>query len=431
MVSTQQAQVILLLTASLGRADSGHARPLSNGEWARFAIWLKDHDLVPASLVDSGWRDVVSGWEDPAVPLARLEALLNRGAALGLALEKWQRAGLWVLTRSDVDYPERLKKRLRAKAPPALYGCGNRHLLNAGGIAVVGSRDADDEDLRVAEGLGRQAAEQGRTIVSGGARGIDQCAMLGSIESGGTAVGVLADGLLRAATSAKYRKHLRSNDLALITPFNPEARFHVGNAMSRNKYIYCLAEAGVAVCSKLDRGGTWNGAVENLEAAWVPLWVQRSASPDSGNSELVKRGARWLPPRFGLDSLLAGPAGSEGEHQPDRPTPAAERVANSGTAVTPSTSEPADGTGRPDTRAPADSCPDFYRLFLEWMEVATASKPVGADDIAESLNLNKSQATAWLKRGIGDKRIRKLVKPVRYQAVRPSGGQASLLRDEA
>ena len=202
MVSTQQAQVILLLTASLGRPDSGHVRPLSNGEWARFAIWLKDHDLVPASLLDSGWRDVVSGWEDPAVPLARLEALLNRGAALGLALEKWQRAGLWVLTRSDVDYPERLKKRLRAKAPAALYGCGNRHLLNAGGIAVVGSRDAADEDLRLAKDLGRQAAEQGRTIVSGGARGIDQGAMLGSIESGGTAVGVLADGLLRAATSA-------------------------------------------------------------------------------------------------------------------------------------------------------------------------------------------------------------------------------------
>ena len=102
-----------------------------------------------------------------------------------------------------------------------------------------------------------------------------------------------------------------------------------------------------------------------------------------------------------------------------------------GTAVTPSTSEPVDGAGRPDARAPADSCPDFYRLFLEWMDVATASKPIGADDIAVSLNLSKTQATTWLKRGIGDKRIRKLVKPVRYEAVRPPGGQASLLRDEA
>ena len=305
MPPTLQAQAILLLTASLGSADVGHARPLSNSEWARFAIWLQDHDLAPDSLLDRGWRDVLAGWTDPAVPLVRLEALLNRGAALGLSLERWQRAGLWVLTRSDIDYPVRLKKRLRAKAPATLFGCGNRRLLNAGGVAVVGSREADADDLRFANALGRQAADQARTVVSGGARGIDQRAMLGALENEGTAVGVLADNLLRSATSAKYRKYLMSNDLALVTPFNPEARFHVGSAMARNKYIYCLAEVGVAVCSKPARGGTWNGAVENLDAAWVPLWVRPNDSPLSGNSGLVRRGALCLPPRVGPDSLAA------------------------------------------------------------------------------------------------------------------------------
>ena len=34
---------------------------------------------------------------------------------MGLALEKWQRAGLWVMTRSDADYPVRLKKRLKQR----------------------------------------------------------------------------------------------------------------------------------------------------------------------------------------------------------------------------------------------------------------------------------------------------------------------------
>ena len=311
MPLTPQVQAILLLTTSLGKADPANSRPLSDSEWARFANWLKDHDLAPASLLENEWRDFVVGWTDPAVPLVRLEALLSRGAALGLALEKWQRAGLWVLTRADVDYPERLKKRLRTKAPAALFGCGNQSLLNAGGIAVVGSRKADDDDLRFAEALGSQVAEQGKTIVSGGARGIDQRAMLGALESEGTAVGVLADSLLRAATSAKYRKYLVSKNLALVTPFNPEARFHVGSAMSRNKYIYCLADAGVAVCSTPERGGTWHGAVENLRDAWVPLWVRRNDSPGSGNPKLVERGARWLPHRPGTDSLRTLSAWSE------------------------------------------------------------------------------------------------------------------------
>ena len=75
--------------------------------------------------------------------------------------------------------------------------------------------------------------------------------------------------------------------------------------MSRNKYIYCLADSGVAVCSKPGRGGTWNGAVENLGAAWVPLWVRRNDSPLSGNVDLVRRGARWLPSPLGPDDILA------------------------------------------------------------------------------------------------------------------------------
>lgn len=429
MPLTPQDQAILLLTASLGRADAENARPLSNSEWARFAVWLKDHDLTPASLLASGWKDVVAGWTNPAVPLARLEALLNRGAALGLALEKWQRAGLWVLTRSDDDYPERLKKRLGARAPAALFGCGNRHLLKAGGIAVVGSRKADDEDLRFAEDLGRQAAEQGRTVVSGGGRGIDQSAMLGALEREGTAVGVLADNLLRSATSAKYRKYLGSNDLALVTPFYPEAGFHVGNAMSRNKYIYCLADAAVAVSSTPERGGTWNGAVENLKAAWVPLWIKRNDSPASGNAELVRQGAHVLQPRLGSDTLLALAAGGGAANGPRPMIPGAGR-ADGRTEVIRTTLELARGEGSEEETRPDGGQPDFYRLFLEWMDAATASEPIGAGDIAGRLDLKKTQVAAWLKRGMEEQRLRKLAKPVRYQSMRVQGRQPSFLPDK-
>ncbi len=96
-------------------------------------------------------------------------------------------------------------------------------------------------------------------------------------------------------TSAKYRKALMANNLVLISPFNPEAGFDVGNAMSRNKYIYCLADAAVVVSSTNKRGGTWNGAVENLRQKWVPLWVKSSSESSSGNAELVRLGGSWIP----------------------------------------------------------------------------------------------------------------------------------------
>jgi predicted Rossmann fold nucleotide-binding protein DprA/Smf involved in DNA uptake len=232
---------------------------------------------------------------DPSITPDRIRHLLGRSGALGLALEKWQRAGLWVMTRSDADYPSRLKKRLKLEAPPVLFGCGNRPLLDRGGIAVVGSRAAREEDLGFTSRLGAEIAAQGFSVVSGGASGVDETAMLGALEKEGTAVGVLADNLLRVALSAKYRKGLMSNDLVLVSPFNPEAHFNVGNAMARNKYIYCLADAGVVVVTSKESGGTWAGAIENLKQGWVPLWVKEHVDADSGNAALVQRGARWLP----------------------------------------------------------------------------------------------------------------------------------------
>ncbi|MBC6427850.1 MAG: DNA-protecting protein DprA [Cellvibrionales bacterium] len=286
-----QAQATLLLTVSLGKAET---KPLSVREWGRLALWLKDHRLGPGRLLAGDLRSLLAGWMDRTVSLQRIEELLGRGGALGLALEKWQRAGLWVMTRAEPDYPDRLKGRLRLACPPVLFGCGNKALLGGGGIAVVGSRDVGDDDLRFTSRLACAAAEQGLSVVSGGARGVDERAMLGALQGEGTAIGVMGDGLLRAATSAKYRQHLSGGNLVLISPFAPEAGFNIGNAMARNKYIYCLADAAVVVHSTLDKGGTWNGAVENLEGDWVPLWVPPRTAAGGGNAALVQRGGRWL-----------------------------------------------------------------------------------------------------------------------------------------
>ena len=168
-----QAQAIMLLTVAFGKTVSGAAKPLSNREWGRFASWLRDHQLQPSFLLEGNLEEVLADWQgvDNAVPLKRLAELLSRGGALGLALEKWQRAGLWVMTRSDPDYPGALKQRLKEQSPPVLFGCGNRRLPSQGGVAVVGSRNATGTDLDVTRRLGAEVAEQGLSIVSGGAPG--------------------------------------------------------------------------------------------------------------------------------------------------------------------------------------------------------------------------------------------------------------------
>lgn len=277
MPITEDAEATLLLTAYLSKQNGDTAKPLTAREWSRLVQWLTKNDLTPSDLISGDKGPQLESWNDRDIPGNRIDALLQRKVALGLSLEKWERSGLWVMTRSDEDYPRRLKQKLAVDSPPVLFGCGNRKLLADGsfGVAVVGSRKTNSDNIAYSRDVGRLAAENGWSVISGGATGVDAAAMLGALEAEGRAVGVLADGLLKAATSAKYRPYLMKNDLALISPFYPEAGFNVGNAMNRNKLIYCLSRFALVVHAEIDKGGTWAGAIENLEHGWTPLWVKR------------------------------------------------------------------------------------------------------------------------------------------------------------
>jgi len=416
-------QAVLLLAAHLGRSTPGQPKPLGPSEYGRLAHWLYEHELEPSQLLMDDPGRVLSDWHDPKIPVERIRYLVGRSAALGLELEKWERAGLWVITRASPTYPVRLKRQLKADAPPFLIGCGNPTLLNTGGLAVVGSRDATMAELSLATRLGRCAAAESVSLVSGGAHGVDETAMLAAIDAGGTAVGVLADHLLRAATSKKQREGLMADRVALVSPFNPEAGFDVGNAMSRNRYIYCLADAAVVVATGNGSVGTWNGAMQNLKEGWVPLWVNRDIAEDAGGGTLVAKGAHWLPEGdFRVAELLMS-----SERPPELPVvmPAADSTAacESGVQVAADSSTirvSADDALRLP-RAPDDDVVDgvpndfdFYNLFLHHVRRAADAQAVSAAELSASFDLHKAQVDAWLARAVSDGHLRKLTRPVRY-----------------
>lgn len=411
---THTTQAVLLLTAHFSKPAPGDPAPLSPSEWGRFALWLKEQGRTPEALLAGDPSSLLDGWRDEKIPVARIGALLARASALALALEKWQRAGLWVVTRSDPDYPARLKQRLKSNSPPFFFGCGNRQLLNGGGLAVVGSRAASAGDLDFAERLGAQAAAAGVSVVSGGARGIDESAMLGALEQEGTVIGVLADRLLKAATSSKYRPGLMAKNLVLLSPFKPDAEFDVGNAMARNKYIYCLADAAVVVHSG-PKGGTWNGALEDLRHGWVPVWVKPTDDPKTGNAALVGYGARWLPEDASLPVL---------RRLFEQPTPGEAPPGAAGFADTPvipnqtSVAENSVGCER-GTAAESDEwrgCEtmSFYEIFLRRMATLTAGEAKSAEQLLGELDIGKSQLSAWLKKATQEGKLVKTKTPVRY-----------------
>ena len=296
---SSNTQAILLLTAPLiaGR-EKPSASPLTASEYRRLAHRLRELQRQPADLLESDSSEILKECRiDPDAD--RLDRLLGRGFLLSQAVERWQARAIWVLSRADADYPRRLKKRLGEGAPPILYGCGEASILNTGGLAVVGSRNVNDALIMYTEGVGRLTAESRRTLVSGGARGIDQAAMRGALGAGGCVASVLGDGLERAVVRREYRDALMNGRLVLACPYDPAARFHVGHAMQRNKLLYALADAALVVNSDYGKGGTWTGAVEQLDKLkFVPVFVRVEGEVGKGLDGLRERGAiPWPNPR--------------------------------------------------------------------------------------------------------------------------------------
>ena len=137
--------------------------------------------------------------------------------------------------------------------------------------------------------------------------------------AGGVVAGVMADSLERTVLARDNREPLMDGQLVLISPYDPAAGFNVGNAMQRNKLIYALADAALVVSSDLDKGGTWMGAIEQLERLHlVPVFVRNGAKVGKGNSALLGRGAkRWPNPQSGeeLAAVIASTANGEA-HRP-------------------------------------------------------------------------------------------------------------------
>lgn len=290
---TASTQAILLLVSPLSKYENDEEQPLLVAEWGLFAAWLYEHNMKPEDLLGKELEVKLKDWTNEKISISRLKYLLDRGASLALAMEKWHRVGLWIVTRSDKEYPQNIKKRLKHLSPPILYGIGNKSLLNSQSIAVVGSRDADYNTLHDAYKIGKKVTNDGLVLVSGGAKGVDEKAMQGALDHGGSGIVILAEDLLKNSLLSKYRNSLLQNNLVLISPYCPESPFNVANAMARNKYIYTLSIASVVVHSNAG-GGTWTGANEAIKNSWAPLWVWESLDIKSSNTKLIEMGANML-----------------------------------------------------------------------------------------------------------------------------------------
>ena len=377
---TADAQVTLLLCSHLAipRAAGTKLQPLSPADWNQLAKKLVAKGLRPGRLLEMSRDQLQSELELQEEWADRLAALLLRGAQLAIEVERLSSLGIWTLTRADDAYPSPLKERLGAAAPPVLFGAGKPDLLNRGYLAVVGSRDIDEDAAQFARKIGGLCAHEERVLVSGGARGVDRLSMEGCLEAGGSVIGVLADNLERAVREPAFRNAIAAEQLVLVSAVNPKAPFSVASAMARNKLIYCLARYGLAVSASLEKGGTRTGALEVLKDRWVPLFVRGGETAPPGNHDLVKRGALAFPadpPADGLGAMLE----REAEAWKSVPAPASRKAL------------------KPEKGSPAPDMDDLFPVVWPYIEQRLDKWPT-AGELALHLQVQREQMAAWLER---------------------------------
>jgi predicted Rossmann fold nucleotide-binding protein DprA/Smf involved in DNA uptake len=394
---TQDTLAVLLLCAKLGQGEAqAAAKPLTTRQYSALEKWLQERSLRPRDLLQPNGRAQLSEIQVHEVAQDQIEALLDRGAALGLLVERWTNSGIWIVGREDQPYPSRYKNYLQHKAPPIVYGVGEQSSLQRGGLAVVGSRRASEEETGFAQRIGAACADQKIPVISGAAKGIDSESMMAAINQGGTAIGVLADGLGRAAIAAPYHEAILDGRLTLISPYEPESRWFPFTAMERNKLIYALADAALVVASSDEQGGTWSGAVEALKQRQIPIYVKASGEIPVGNRKLIESGAHEFP-QEPWDNL----------HQ----------------FLTTATMELAADKDRGDSDGQIVGC--IFEVL---------SEPMDERSVAKRLNLPLLKTRSGLKRAVQEGRVRKTKNPVRYireSASLPlfaTGGEAAINR---
>ena len=271
-------QGFLLLTGYLGDPER---KPLTVAQFRELTKRVRamerptqEREMTEEDLVSIGCSRAFSH---------RVLLLLSQTEQLQKYLFEGKRADCVPITRVTEGYPQAVRKCLGLEAPGVLWAKGDRHLLNTPKISVVGSRDLREENRTFAEAVGKQAALQGYTLVSGDARGADRAAQNSCLAHGGSVIIVVTDSL---------KKYPVRKNILYLSEDSFDLAFSAQRALQRNRVIHSLGSSTFVVQCRLGRGGTWDGTAKNLRNCWSSVFCFRDGSLAS--LELEQMGAMLI-----------------------------------------------------------------------------------------------------------------------------------------
>lgn len=136
-------------------------------------------------------------------------------------IEGWDRRGIRIASPFDARYPASLRS--TGSPPPLLFHAGELTGADDRCVAVIGARQATRRGIRAARAVVWRLVEDGYTVISGLAAGIDTAAHETALDAGGRTVAVVGCGLDHSYPPENAGLQRRIGvEGAVVSPFWPE-----------------------------------------------------------------------------------------------------------------------------------------------------------------------------------------------------------------
>lgn len=247
---------------------------------------------TPGRVFEANQADLMTV-EGVSQQLARAILAGPPAAAVNAELARMQQAGCQIVPFSNAAYPPLLRE--IHDPPPFLYAWGRLDNC-AYCIALVGSRRATRYGISMAERLASDLAEQGLTVVSGMARGIDTAAHRGAIAAEGQTIAVLGSGLSRLYPPENHGLAERIREYgAVVSEFPMREGPNAYNFPRRNRIISGMSLGTVVIEAAAKSGSLITARLageQGREVFAVPGNITSRTS--QGTHNLLKQGAKLV-----------------------------------------------------------------------------------------------------------------------------------------
>lgn len=224
----------------------------------KYHALLSDFNNDPYEVFKAAQNNCITRFKNFSAKAALFNKCANE-IFIDKCLKKLNSLNIKIASFQDEEYPHLLKQ--IEQPPSALY---YRGILNGDmilPIALIGSRTPSDYAMQATYTMARDLANQGVTIISGMAYGLDGQAALGALSAASNdypTVAVLGSGVdvVYPASNRRIYNQIIDKGCAVVSEFMPGSEPARHNFVQRNRIISGMSR-GVIVAEAKQKSGTF------------------------------------------------------------------------------------------------------------------------------------------------------------------------------